>query len=133
MITFERITLIKVRRPLVNSLNEELQWLGTSLGLFSLRDKDKSCFRVFVELLKASKQNKGMTSDELAEKLDLTRSTVIHHLSKLMEQGIVVHERNLYYLRGNSLYDLINELEGDFKRISEDIKNVAKRIDRIIS
>ncbi len=133
MITFERVTVIKVRKPINNSLNDELQWLGTSLGLFNLRDKDKSCFRVFLELLKSGKQNKGMTSDELAKKLALSRGTVVHHLSKLMEQGIVIHEGNLYYLRGNSLSDLIEEIEGDFKRISEDLKTVAKRIDRIVS
>ncbi|MBI5072732.1 winged helix-turn-helix transcriptional regulator, partial [Candidatus Woesearchaeota archaeon] len=88
----QRITIIKIRRPVTQNLNEELQWFGTSLGLFNLRDKDKSCFRIFIELLKATKHNKSITSDELADHLALSRGTVIHHVNKLMETGLVVHE-----------------------------------------
>ena len=48
----QRITIINVRKPALRTINDELQWLGSSLGLFNLRDKDKSCFRIFIELLK---------------------------------------------------------------------------------
>ena len=62
----QRITIIRMRRPETPSLNEELQWFGSSLGLFNLRDKDKSCFRIFIELLKATKtnNNKNKTSGQ---------------------------------------------------------------------
>ena len=43
-----RITLIRIRKPSRSDINEKLQWLGTSLGLFNLRDKDKSCFNVTI-------------------------------------------------------------------------------------
>src|SRR3990167_11073730 len=80
-----KITIISLRRPLEKTINQELQWFGNSLGLFNLRDKDKSCFRVFIELLKAAKANMPLTSDELAYRLNLSRGTVIHHINKLME------------------------------------------------
>ncbi len=51
----QRITIINIRKPAERSINQELQWLGTSLGLFNLRDKNKSCFRIFIDLLKAAK------------------------------------------------------------------------------
>ena len=85
----QRITIVNIRRPSETNVNQELQWLGTSLGLFNLRDKDKSCFRVFIELLKCAKGNRTLTSDELAAKLDLSRGTIIHHINRLMESGLV--------------------------------------------
>ena len=87
----QQVTIINIRKP-GRSLNNELQWFGSSLGLFNLRDKDKSCFRIFIELLKAVKHNHPLTSDEIAERLKLTRGTVVHHLNKLMGSCIVIHE-----------------------------------------
>jgi len=50
-----RITFVIERRPTSCDLNESMQWFGKSLGLFGNRDRDKSCYRIFVELLKATK------------------------------------------------------------------------------
>jgi predicted transcriptional regulator len=125
----QRITIINIRRPVEKTINQELQWLGTSLGLFNLRDKDKSMFRVFIELVKAAKLKKTLTSDQIAADLNLTRGTVIHHINKLIEAGIVVHEGNTYALRLDNLSDLIEELEKDIQRTLNDLKTVAKNID----
>src|SRR3989344_8139334 len=125
----QRITIVSVRKPSDSNVNHELQWLGTSLGLFNLRDKDKSCFRLFIELLKSAKNKELLTSDELALKLHLTRGTIIHHINKLMESGLVVNERNAYTLRVDSLKSLIEEMEKDIKRATEDLKEIAKDID----
>ena len=125
----QRITIIRLRRPETQSLNEELQWFGSSLGLFNLRDKDKSCFRIFIELLKASKINRSVTSDELADRLDLSRGTVVHHLNKLMETGLVVYEKRGYMLRVKNLSALIDELEDDMKRTCNSLRKIAGDID----
>ncbi len=130
--SYKRITVIKTRRPTIRNINEELQWLGSSLGLFNLRDKDKSCFRLFIELLKSTKKNQGLTSDELASRLDLSRGTVVHHISKLIEAGIVISEGNKYFLRVDNLEYLIDELKKDADRIYDDLKAVAKDVDRTL-
>ncbi|HLC61719.1 MAG TPA: helix-turn-helix domain-containing protein [Candidatus Nanoarchaeia archaeon] len=128
----QRITIVNIRRPSETNVNQELQWLGTSLGLFNLRDKDKSCFRVFIELLKCAKGNRTLTSDELAAKLDLSRGTIIHHINRLMESGLVLHEGNNYTLRVDNLKALIEELEKDLKRALDDLKDVANEIDKTL-
>jgi predicted transcriptional regulator len=125
----QRITIIKSGQPRSQNINDELQWFGRSLGLFSLRDKDKSSFRVFIELLKSAKQQKAVSSDELAYKLNLTRGTVVHHLRKLMDAGIVISDKNKYQLRVENLISLVEEIERDFKQASEDLKRVARDID----
>lgn len=125
----QRITIIKLNKPTKREVNTELQWLGTSLDLFGLRDKDRSCFRLFVELVKSMRQNAPLTSDELAHRLALSRGTVIHHLSKLMESGIVLHEKNRYLLRVGNLEAMIEELQKDSERLFDDLMEIAKDID----
>ena len=125
-----RITITSSRKPAERVINRELQWLGDSLGLFNLRDKDKSCFRIFIELLKSTKRKNPLSSDELASKLDLTRGTVIHHINRLMDSGIVVHERKKYLLRVDNLRELVDEVKKDIERTCSDLKEVAEDIDR---
>lgn len=126
---YQRITIIKIRKPLKRDINDELQWLGASLGLFNLRDKDKSCFRIFVELLKISKKGCGVSSDELAFRSGLSRGTVIHHINKLIDTGLVVTDGKKYILRENRLVPLIDELENDMKRTYNTLRDIAKDID----
>ncbi|MBW2974761.1 ArsR family transcriptional regulator [Candidatus Woesearchaeota archaeon] len=126
----QRVTILTSRKPHEKTINEELQWFGRSLGLFNLRDKDKSCFRVFIELLKSAKRKKPLSSDELAFKLNLTRGTVVHHINKLIESGIVVPGHNRYILRVENLRSLVDEIEKDIKRACSDLKEVAEDIDR---
>lgn len=130
-VTRQRITIVSVRKPMKN-LNNELQWFGSSLGLFNLRDKDKSCFRVFIEMLKAAKLNKPLISDEIAINLNLSRGTVVHHINKLIEAGIVIYQNNRYMLRVNNLELLIDELKRDAERTFDDLKIVAKEIDQLL-
>jgi len=125
----QRITIINIRKPAEHNVNQELQWLGSSLGLFNLRDKDKSCFRLFIELLKSTKTKQTLTSDELSVRLSLSRGTIIHHINRLMESGLVIHEGNKYILRVENLKSLIEEVERDIKRACEDLKEVAREID----
>lgn len=124
-----KITIIQLRRPSRNTLNDELQWLGNSLGLFSERDRDKSCFRIFLELLKAGKAHRLLSSDDIAEQLNLSRGTVVHHLHKLLESGIVVVDGKRYTLRQEHLETLIEEIRKDIWRTCEDMLRTAKEID----
>ena len=61
MVRIMRFEVIKLRKTDEKNLNNELQWFGQSLGLFGDRDKEKSCFRVFLELLKATKRKKALS------------------------------------------------------------------------
>ncbi len=131
MVQYEltRITIARIRKPQHEDVNSELQWLSQSLGLFGDRDKEKSCFRIFVELIKAARKNKGLTSDELAARSNITRATVIHHLKKLIASGLVLVEGNYYYLRVHNLQALIDEVQKDLNHTFEDLRIMAKELD----
>ncbi len=125
----QKITIIKIRKTSPGNVNQELQWLGNSLGLFNLRDKDSSCFRIFITLVKRNKNNQTISSDEIAKRLNLTRGTVVHHLQKLMDSGIVVRERSGYILRENNLQKIIDDIKRDMEKTFSELMEVAKDVD----
>src|SRR3989344_1731602 len=125
-----RVTVVRIRRGAEGNVNADLQWLGNSLGLFGLRDKDSSCFRIFITLVK--KADNPLSSDDIAERLDLSRGTVVHHLIKLMDSGIVVREKEGYILREQSLLRLIEEIGRDTESLFSELREVAKEIDERI-
>lgn len=129
MESFKKITIIRTKKPQNGNLNAELQWLSISLGLFNVRDKERSMFRLFVELLKAAKRGEDLQSDELAYKLHLTRGTVVHHLNKLMDAGLVVSSHNKYMLRTKSLAKLIKEIQNDVNEILNEVEHIGKELD----
>ena len=121
--------IVRVRRNPHNDLNQELQWVANSLGLFNLRDKDSSCFRVFITLVKKAKRNEPISSDQIAEKLNLSRGTVVHHLTRLMDSGIVVREQQGYLLRENDLQKVVQDIKRDMEEALSELLEVAKEID----
>lgn len=127
---FTKITIVRTNTPVEYNINELLQWFGGSLGLFNLRDKDRSCFRIFISLLRNLKSEEpGLSSDELAELTDLSRGTVVHHLNKLIESGIVLVQRNKYLLKVNNLEELVDVVRTDVNKTFDSLKDVGKKLD----
>lgn len=126
---YTRITIIRSSKPEKTDINKELQWLGGSLGLFNLRDKDKSCFRIFITLIQSVKDDRKLSSDEIAAMTKLTRGTVIHHLNHLMDSGMVVSEKNKYVLRMDSLEEVVEHMKKDADDAWERLREVARDID----
>lgn len=129
MIEFTKITIFRQRKPQEKNLNKDLQWLSESLGLFSERDKERSCFRVFVELVKSARRKQLLSSDEIALRTNLTRGTVIHHINRLIESGLVIIYEGKYLLRVENLEALVEELRKDISRTLDDMKDIAEDLD----
>ena len=84
---------------------------------------------MFIVLVKSLKANKPLTSDEIAELTKLTRGTVVFHLNRLMQAGIVTGERNRYMLNVSNLEELVNLVENNLKKTFEDLREIARDID----
>jgi predicted transcriptional regulator len=124
-----RITIIKTGKPDMQNINDLLQWFGGSLGLFNLRDKDRSCFRVFIVLMKAGKKSKGLSSEEIADLTVLSRGTIVYHLNKLIEAGLVREQSKKYYLEAENLEKLIAKLRMDMDQAFDTLSDIGKEID----
>ncbi|MBR9676397.1 ArsR family transcriptional regulator [Candidatus Woesearchaeota archaeon] len=128
--SYTKITVVRINQEVPEQIDEELQWLGSSLGLFNLRDKDKSCYRIFISLLKHAKRKKAVSSDEVAYELSLTRGTVVHHLNKLINNNIVKITDGKYLLRASNLEELVELVKQDSITMFDDIKKVARNVDK---
>ena len=120
------ITIKKIKRPKGSDLNNDIQIISHSLGLFTKRDKEKSCFRVFVEIIK---NKKGLTAEEITLNTNLTRATIIHHLNFLIKSGLIIKKGHKYYLRGNNLEGLLKEINKDMNNVFSELNDMAKSID----
>lgn len=129
---FRKVTIIRTSAPEEGTVNEKLQWMAGSLGLFTKRDKDRSCFRVFIEILRQTKNKEGLTSDELAERLNLSRGTVVYHLNRLESAGIIDSSRNKYYLSKNDLKSVVEDINKNLKLVLDDLEEQANKIDEML-
>ena len=118
-----------MNKPVRKNLNQDLQWLSSSLGLFSERDKERSCFRIFIELVKSSRMGAALSSDEIAVRTNLSRGTVVHHLNRLIESGLIVISNSRYILRVSNLESLVAEVKKDVMRVFDDLKDMAEELD----
>ncbi|MDK2849863.1 MAG: hypothetical protein PWP03_140 [Candidatus Woesearchaeota archaeon] len=125
------ITLVNAIPPEDNQVNTLIQWYALSLGLFSARDRDKTCFRIFLELLRNSKNHIAVSSEDLSLKLKVSRGTIVHHLKKLENSGIVDSQGNRYFLTSESLEKLANELRKQVNEIFDKIADVGSELDSI--
>ena len=125
-----KITVVRRDPPNKATINSLLQWYGASLGLFSLRDKNSSCFRVFITLLRNVRSGEaGMRSDDIADRTDLSRGTVVHHLNNLREKNIIVREESRYFLKMDNLQQLTNDIRRDLNEVLDDVENVGTQLD----
>ena len=127
-----KFIIIKEENRELSDVNELLQSFSNSLGLFNDRDKERSCFRIFVELIKAEKDRVRLSSDEIAEHSNLSRATVIHHIERLENSGLIKIRRNRYFLAKNSLEEMIDILEKDVLSTIKDLKKKARLLDKEI-
>lgn len=124
---FTRITIIRRIVPEEMTINEELQAFSDAVGLFSERDKEKSCFRVFISLLR---EHHALTSDEIATIANLSRATVIHHLNRLMDSGLAIStDDGKYALRAYSFEELADHLEEDVHTYFRELRKLGAKID----
>jgi len=125
-----QIIIKKIRSPAPGSIENDIDYLCRSLGYFSQRDKQDTAGRIFRLLVREACHPEGcLTSDEIAEKLNLTRGAIVHHLNSFISAGIVTKEQNRYRLRSASLQKSIEEIRQDIDRIIEQMIKIAIEID----
>jgi predicted transcriptional regulator len=125
-----KIKIRKIITPPPGSLKDDIDYICRSFGYFSQRDKNCTAGRIFRLIVKETAgEEEGLTSDEIAEKLDLSRGTIVYHLNNFIESGLIVRKKNTYKLRSASLQKSIEEIKSDIERILEEMMKIADEID----
>ena len=120
----------KMRSPAPGNIDEDIDFICKSFGYFSLRDKQDSAGRIFRLIVKeACGNDEGISSDDIANELALSRGAIVHHLNSFISTGLVIKESNRYRLRSGSLQKSIEEIKDDIDRIFKQIAKIAEEID----
>ena len=126
---FRKIKLCNFQIEEELDLNAKLAVFTSSLGMYSVRDKDKSMYRIFLELFKSSLFDEGLKSSDLAKMTGRSRGTIVFHLNKMLDSGLIIQKDNKYYLREKNLKKLVETLKKDINRYLDDLKHLGKDID----
>ncbi len=124
-----RIRIIRQKKPAERNLEEELDWLCSSLGFCEDIDRDRTAAAIFRKLLEGTHRGQALRSEELSEETGKSRGAVVNHLNKLISAGLVVRRGTRYELREGSLHNTIREMHRDMERMLDDMEEIAKEID----
>ncbi len=124
-----RIVIRRIDPPFERNTEQEMEWLCQSLGLSPV-NKDKATLDIFKIIVKATEDGKGISSTDIAEKIQLSRGAVIHHLNNLQLSGLVVKQGRNYFARSRSMVRTVQEVEEDIKRIFMRMQETAREIDK---
>jgi len=124
------VLLKKIRSPAPGDIDEDIDFISKSFGYFSQRDKQDSAGKIFRILVKeACGNDEGVSSDDIADELALSRGAIVHHLNSFISTGLVIKEYNKYRLRSGSLQKSIEEIKEDIDRIFKQMEKIAVEID----
>ena len=125
-----KIVIRRVERPFSSSRDKELEWICSSLGFLEPIDRDKVAASVFKEIVQATEKGKPLTSTALAERVEMSRGSVVNHLNNLQRSGLIVRSGRFYLARSRSMFRTIEDIEEDIERIFARMKKTAREIDK---
>ncbi len=127
----QQIILNNLNKPTEKNVEEDIIWIGESFGLNSGRDTSNIAIQLFREIL-TNEQRPEISSNLLADELDLSIGMVNYHLRNLIDSGLFCREKRLIVLRGGSLKTAVQETRRDTNRIFDKIEIIASEIDEAL-
>ena len=129
----EKIAIRVLEKPDDKDIDKMLKWFCAVLGLSSGDDKDSIEEQILRKFALSAQQNTGLSSSELKFDKYIARSTVIYHLKRFKDVGVIVKKGRKYYLRANEMSKVIEEIEYDIDREMQRMLDTAKEFDRMVS
>lgn len=99
-----------------------------SIHLVSQRDTDGTVTTVMRVMLKEG-AGQLIGSSDLAAAARLNRVTVIHHLRRLEQAGLVEHTAHKYRLAVSSFAHVVRQMREDTDRLLDEAERIAEQID----
>ena len=125
------LTLVRVRSvpPAPRDPDDELAAFCRSLRILSARDMDGTVTVVFRSML-VEGRSQPVGSSDLAKTTHLNRVTIIHHLQRLEQMGLVEHTQRKYRLRVSGLAEAVEQMREEMMRSFAEAETLALELDR---
>lgn len=130
----KEITIKSISRPDYNDPRALLKWFCTVFGLDDKVSKGSKDIKeqILINFLYAAREGRGISSTELKIEPKIPRSTLIYHLNRFVDMGIIVRKGHKYHLRADNMSKVVEEINYDIDREFMKMLNVAKEFDRLI-
>ncbi len=125
-----RISIRTLEWPADTGKDNMVHWFCAAFGFSSLESEWGVEEQLLAALTDAAYRNEGITSADIRFK-GVARSTVIYHLNRFIEAGLVVKRGRWYYLRGMELSKALEEIEYDIGREMRRLIDFAKMFDEV--
>ena len=106
----------------------ELVSLCRKMRLMSERDTDATLPQV-LKVMMLHSRGQPVGGSELSELSGINRITIIHHLKRLENAGLVQRQESKYVLRVRSAEDMILEFRKDMERSFAEMDELAREFD----
>ena len=124
------LTLARAKAlPPPRESDDELEAFCRHLRIVSTRDMDGTVTVVFRSMLVEGRVQ-PVGSSELAKTTHLNRVTIIHHLQRLEQMGLVEHTERKYRLRVSGLQQAVAQMREEMMRSFEEAEALALDLDR---
>lgn len=128
-----RIVIHFYERPDSDEPDELIRWFCRVFGLSNDNEPNPIGEQILIRFAEAAQSRVGLSSSELDLDTDLAKSSVIYHLNRFIEAGLLVKRGRKYYLRASEMQKAIEEIEYDVERELSRMLDTAKELDRIMS
>jgi predicted transcriptional regulator len=108
-----------------------IRWFCEAFGL-STEKGDELEEEILKDFIYAAFRDSGLSSSEIKLDRPTPRSTVVYHLNRFVDMGIVVKRGRKYYLRATDMSRVVEELEYDMNREMMKMLDMAKELDSIM-
>lgn len=130
MSTEGKIILKQVSKPRSESLDDLVSWFCEAFGLSD--EKHSIEQEILKEITSASITGNGLTSKELAKKLEIPRTTTIYHINRLISIGLATRKGRKYLLREVDMKGTIEAMQADLAREFERMLEFADMLDKML-
>ncbi len=123
-----KIVIRSLNRPSTNDTDMVIGWFCEAFGL-SNSPNDEFEVQLLKKFILAAKNGQGLSSKDIKLAEPVARSTIIYHLNRFIESGIIVKKGRKYYLRASEMTDLVEEMEYDVQKEFKRIYDIAGMLD----
>lgn len=125
----EKIVVRQVQKPQKENVDTLVSWFLKSLDLSEDSELEPELLK---EIVGANFEGSGITSLELHIRLDTPRTTVIYHLNRFINSGLVVRKGRKYFLRATDMESTFEELQADMMREFGRMMQIAEKFDQMM-
>ncbi len=127
----EKIEIRAIERPDENDPVKMIRWFCATFGM-SGSEEDSIEEQILKDFVFSQRKEDGLASSEIQFDRVVARSTVIYHLNRFIDAGMIVKKGRRYYLRANEMSKVIEEIEYDIEREMKRMIDTAKEFDRMM-